>query len=66
MVGIADSIQTCRDKKLRMYDPRAGVEAVRMAEGHSGVKGSRSVFLGDRDRIVTTGVSEVKNGVDAC
>ncbi len=42
-----------------MFDPRAGVEAVRTAEGHSGVKGSRSVFLGDRDRIATTGVCRV-------
>ncbi len=50
------TLQTCRDKKLRLFDPRAGIEAVRTAEGHSGVKGSRSVFLGDRDRIVTTGV----------
>ena len=28
-----------------------------MTEGHSGVKGSRVVWLGDRDRIATTGVS---------
>jgi coronin-1B/1C/6 len=40
-----------------MFDPRAGVEAVRSVDGHSGVKGSRVVFLGDRDRFVTTGVS---------
>jgi coronin-1B/1C/6 len=50
-------LQTCRDKKIRLFDPRTGVEAVRVADGHSGVKGSRVIFLGDRDRIVTTGVS---------
>jgi len=30
---------------------------VRVTDGHAGVKGSRVVWLGDRDRIVTTGVS---------
>lgn len=49
--------QTCRDKKLRLFDPRAGAEAVRITDGHGGIKGSRVVFLGDRDRIATTGVS---------
>lgn len=42
---------------LRLYDPRAGAEPVRITDGHSGVKGSRVVWLGDRDRIATTGVS---------
>lgn len=28
-----------------------------MADGHGGIKGSRVVWLGDRDRMVTTGVS---------
>lgn len=52
-------IKTCRDKKLRLFDPRAGSDAVRVADGHAGVKGSRVVWLGDRDRIATTGVSPI-------
>lgn len=52
---------TCRDKKLRLYDPRAGADPVRVADGHSGVKGSRVVWLGDRDRIVTTGFSRMSD-----
>jgi coronin-1B/1C/6 len=40
-----------------MFDPRAGVEAVRTVDGHGGIKGSRVVWAGDRDRIITTGVS---------
>jgi hypothetical protein len=40
-----------------LFDPRAGAEAVRITDGHGGIKGSRVVFLGDRDRIATTGVS---------
>ncbi|WVQ76929.1 hypothetical protein IAR50_006608 [Cryptococcus sp. DSM 104548] len=52
---------TCRDKKLRLFDPRAGKEAVRITDGHSGVKGSRVVWLGDRDRIATTGFSKMSD-----
>ena len=29
---------TCRDRKIRIFDPRAGSEAVRMCEGHGGIK----------------------------
>ncbi|KAI9632154.1 uncharacterized protein MKK02DRAFT_35550 [Dioszegia hungarica] len=52
---------TCRDKKLRLFDPRAGSDPVRVTDGHSGVKGSRVVWLGDRDRIVTTGFSRMSD-----
>jgi coronin-1B/1C/6 len=31
---------TCRDKKLRLFDPRAGGEAVRITEAHGGIKGA--------------------------
>ena len=31
-------VTTSRDRKLRLFDPRAGGEAVRIAEGHAGVK----------------------------
>ncbi|OWZ54914.1 deoxyuridine 5'-triphosphate nucleotidohydrolase [Cryptococcus neoformans A2-102-5] len=52
---------TCRDKKLRLFDPRAGSDAVRITDGHAGVKGSRVVWLGDRDRIATTGFSRMSD-----
>ncbi|WVQ85125.1 hypothetical protein IAT38_007290 [Cryptococcus sp. DSM 104549] len=52
---------TCRDKKIRLFDPRAGTEAVRITDGHAGVKGSRVVWLGDRDRIATTGFSKMSD-----
>jgi len=50
-------VTTARDRKLRLFDPRAGSEAVRVAEGHAGIKSSRAVWLGDTDRIATTGFS---------
>lgn len=52
---------TCRDRKLRLFDPRAGSEAVRVTDGHGGIKGSRVVWLGDRDRIATTGFSKMSD-----
>lgn len=50
---------TCRDRKLRLFDPRAGGEAVRTTDGHGGIKGSRVVWMGDLDRIATTGFSKM-------
>lgn len=52
---------TCKDKKLRIFDPRAGSAAVTVADSHSGVKGSRVTWLGSLDRIVTTGFSRTSD-----
>ena len=52
---------TCRDRKLRLFDPRAGGEAVRVVDGHGGIKGSRVVWMGDLDRIATTGFSKMSD-----
>lgn len=52
---------TCRDRKLRLFDPRAGADPVRVTDGHGGIKGSRVVWLGDRDRIATTGFSRMSD-----
>lgn len=52
---------TCRDRKIRLFDPRVGGEAVRIADGHGGVKGARVTWLGDNDRIATTGFSKMSD-----
>ncbi|GHJ89738.1 hypothetical protein NliqN6_6140 [Naganishia liquefaciens] len=52
---------TSRDKKVRLFDPRAGSEPIKVADGHGGIKGSRVVWLGDRDRMVTTGFSKMSD-----
>lgn len=44
-----------------MFDPRAGSAPIRVADGHAGVKGSRVAWLGDNDRIVTTGFSKTSD-----
>jgi len=45
----------CKDKKLRVVDPRAGT-IVQEAETHSGVKGGRALWMGKHERIFSVGV----------
>ena len=52
---------TCKDKKLRLFDVRASTSPVSIAESHTGVKGSRVCWLGNLDRIVTTGFSRMSD-----
>ncbi|RKP07623.1 hypothetical protein THASP1DRAFT_16790 [Thamnocephalis sphaerospora] len=47
---------TCRDKKIRVFDVRTN-QIVQEGPGHAGVKGSRIVWMGDYDRLATTGHS---------
>jgi len=52
-------VTTCRDKKLRLFDPRTGGDAVRITEGHGGIKGARVCWMGDKDNFATTGFSKM-------
>ncbi|KAG8876726.1 Coronin-like protein crn1 [Tulasnella sp. 331] len=74
LVGHGDTIQsiafnstgtllatTSRDRKLRLFDPRTGGEAVRVGEGHGGIKGARIAWMGDMDKIATTGFSRMSD-----
>lgn len=47
---------TCRDKKLRIFDARAN-RIVQEGNAHLGIKGSRVVWLGNTDKLITTGFS---------
>ncbi|EPZ31343.1 DUF1900-domain-containing protein [Rozella allomycis CSF55] len=51
---------TSKDKKLRIFDVRSA-KMVQEVEAHPGVKGSRCVWLGDSDRIATTGFSKTSD-----
>ncbi|KKK14452.1 hypothetical protein P175DRAFT_0525175 [Aspergillus ochraceoroseus IBT 24754] len=53
-------VTTSRDKKLRIWDVRQERPAHEGA-GHSGAKNSRSVWLGEHDRIATTGFSKMSD-----
>ncbi|KAH9913090.1 microtubule binding protein [Epithele typhae] len=52
---------TSRDRKIRIFDPRTGGEPVRLTEGHGGIKGARVVWMGDKDRLATTGFSKMSD-----
>ncbi|KAK9469644.1 hypothetical protein V1512DRAFT_14611 [Lipomyces arxii] len=49
---------TSRDKKIRIWDPRTETVVVEGA-GHAGAKNQRVAWLGETDRIVTTGFSRM-------
>ena len=52
---------TCKDTKLRIWDPRASASApAAETVGHVGVKASVALWLGDLDRILTTGFTKVR------
>jgi len=47
----------CKDKKLRVIDPRSGsIEGD--AETHAGVKGGRAIWLGKHDKILSVGFAK--------
>lgn len=51
---------TCRDKKLRVWDVRQEKPVVETL-AHSGAKAQRAVWMGDHDRIATTGFSKMSD-----
>lgn len=53
-------VTTCRDKKLRIWDARQEKPASELP-GHPGAKNSRAVWLGEHDRIATTGFSRMSD-----
>ena len=54
-------VTTCRDRKIRLFDPRTGGEPVRVNEGHGGIKGARVVWMGEKDSFATTGFSKMSD-----
>ncbi|ETN39490.1 uncharacterized protein HMPREF1541_05715 [Cyphellophora europaea CBS 101466] len=53
-------VTTSRDKKLRVWDVRQEKPAIEVAS-HQGAKNSRSVWMGEHDRIATTGFSKMSD-----
>ncbi|CAG9782241.1 unnamed protein product [Diatraea saccharalis] len=51
---------SCKDKKLRVIDPRAPNSVLNVANSHQNIKDSRVVWLGDQDRILTTGFDSAR------
>ena len=53
-------VTTSRDKKLRIWDVRQE-RAAHEVPGHTGAKNSRVVWMGEHDRVVTTGFSKMSD-----
>ncbi|KAL8799916.1 MAG: hypothetical protein Q9182_005535 [Xanthomendoza sp. 2 TL-2023] len=53
-------VTTSRDKKLRIWDVRQEAPA-HVALGHAGAKNSRVTWMGEHDRIATTGFSKMSD-----
>ncbi|GAB7348687.1 hypothetical protein MBLNU459_g7433t1 [Dothideomycetes sp. NU459] len=53
-------VTTCRDKKIRFWDVRQEKPAYE-GPGHAGAKNSRVVWMGDHDRVATTGFSRMSD-----
>ncbi|KAK9488663.1 hypothetical protein V1527DRAFT_457248 [Lipomyces starkeyi] len=51
---------TSRDKKIRIWDPRSEKVVVE-GPGHAGAKNQRIVWMGEYDRIATTGFSRMSD-----
>lgn len=46
---------SCKDKMVRILDPRSNVPITMCADSHQSIKDSRVVWLGDQQRILSTG-----------
>lgn len=53
-------VTTSRDKKLRIWDTRQEKPA-HEGPGHAGAKNSRAVWMGEHDRVATTGFSRMSD-----
>ena len=53
-------VTTSRDKKLRIWDVRQE-KAVHVVPGHLGAKNSRVTWMGEHDRVATTGFSKMSD-----
>ena len=53
-------VTTSRDKKLRIWDVRQEKPA-HVVPGHAGAKNSRAAWMGEHDRIATTGFSKMSD-----
>jgi coronin-1B/1C/6 len=53
-------VTTSRDKKLRVWDVRQEKPAQEVP-GHPGAKNSRAVWMGEHDRVATTGFSRMSD-----
>ena len=52
-------VSTCRDKKIRITDPRANA-VTQVADNHTSNRESMGLWLGSSNRVLTSGFDSVK------
>ncbi|KAK4887740.1 hypothetical protein RN001_004011 [Aquatica leii] len=48
-------VTSCKDKQVRIIDPRVQNSCIKSANSHQSIKDSRVVWLGDHNKILSTG-----------
>ena len=51
---------SCKDKQIRVIDPRATKHVVQSTSSHQSIKDSRVVWLGNTERLLTTGFDSAR------
>ena len=51
---------SCKDKQVRIIDPRAPKNIINSSASHQSIKDSRIVWLGNGERILTTGFDSAR------
>nr|KAF6354612.1 coronin 7 [Myotis myotis] len=51
---------TCKDKQLRIFDPRAKPEASQSTQAHENSKDGRLVWTGTQEHLVSTGFNQMR------
>ncbi|XP_066131157.1 coronin-7 isoform X2 [Saccopteryx bilineata] len=51
---------TCKDKQLRIFDPRAKPEASQSTQAHENSKDSRLAWTGTQEHLVSTGFNQMR------
>ncbi|NWS98678.1 CORO7 protein, partial [Mionectes macconnelli] len=51
---------SCKDKKLRIFDPRASPAASQSVPGHENNKDSRLLWMGSSDYLISVGFSQMR------
>ncbi|XP_060028444.1 coronin-7 isoform X2 [Erinaceus europaeus] len=50
----------CRDKQLRIFDPRARPEAAQSTEAHANSRDGRLAWTGNQEHLVSTGLNQMR------
>lgn len=51
---------SCKDKNLRIFDPRAGPSSTQSTQGHTNNKDSRLIWIGDSGTLLSSGFNQMR------